>query len=127
MSEFEIAAYDLNECLLCRRDGKVVGQVNVRDLRDESFGGYVIWNLLVFPGNRNEGVGEALVECVLQNFDDAPAFITADPFHDDDGMNAADLTAWYRRLGFKVWNDEANVGDKWMIREPWQKNEPAEE
>ena len=132
MSDFEIAAYDRNQCLLCRQDGKVVGQVNVRDLRDESFGGYVIWNLLVFPGHRRKGVAEALIQCVLKSFDDAPAYIAAIPFFDSDGMDESSLLDWYRRLGFEEWKNEAaetiesSSNGKWMIREPRTQNEPVE-
>jgi len=122
-SNFEIAAYDRNHCLLCRQDGEVVGQVNVRDLRDESFGGYVIWNLLVFPNLRQQGAAKALIRCVLENFNDAPTFIAAEPFFDSDSMDEADLIAWYRRLGFTDWENEPAVTNhsrskgKWMIRE----------
>lgn len=132
MSDFEIAAYDRNDCLLCRKDGNVVGQVNVRDLRDESFGGYVIWNLLVFPEHRNLGVGEALIQCVIENFDDAPVLITAEPFYDTQGLDKANLLQWYQRLGFEEWLekpddvDGARSAGCWMIREPWKKNEPTE-
>lgn len=132
MSDFEIAAYDRNHCLLCRQNGKVVGQVNVRDLRRESFGGYVIWNLLVFPQHRELGVAESLVRCVLKNFNDAPIFVAAEPFFDSGGMTEAELIAWYRRLGFEDWNDEPEVTShsksqgKWMFWEPIKENEPAE-
>ena len=124
MSDYEIAAYDRNECLLCRLNGKVIGQVNVRDFREESFGGYVIWNLLVFPGHRNQGAAEALMQCVLDNFKDAPVYITAEPFFDSEGMDAEGLLQWYRRLGFDNWQNEpddtneSNSRGKWMIREP---------
>ena len=124
MSDYEIAAYDRNQCLLCRLNGEVVGQVNVRDLRDESFGGYVIWNLMVFPGHRNNGAAEALLQCVVENFNDAPLYITAQPFHDSEGLDADRLLQWYRRLGFKDWqNEPVDTSDsisngKWMIREP---------
>lgn len=117
MSDFEIAKYDRNECLLCRRDGRVVGQVNVRDLREEFFGGYVIWNLLVFPNHRNLGVAEALVECILNNFNDAPVYISAEPFYDDHGLGEEQLAAWYRRLGFIDWEHPQNEDRKWMIHE----------
>jgi predicted N-acetyltransferase YhbS len=115
MSDFEIAKYDRNECLLCRRNGQVVGQVNVRDLRQEYFGGYVIWNLLVFPDHRNQGVGEALVNCILLNFNDAPVYITAEPFYDTEGLGEEQLTAWYCRMGFVQWNHPQNEDGKWMI------------
>jgi len=115
MSDFEIASYDRNECLLCRRNGKVVGQVNVRDLRDEFFGGYIIWNLLVFPDHRNQGVAEALVRCVLSSYDDSPVYITAEPFYDDSGLGEGQLMSWYQRLGFAKWQHPQNTAGKWMI------------
>ena len=118
MSDYEIASYDRNDCLLCRHKGIVVGQVNVRDLRDKSLGGYVIWNLLVFPKHRNEGVGDAMIQCVLRSYVDAPVFITADPFFDTDGLDKPRLLAWYRRLGFEVWQDESNVDEKWLVHRP---------
>lgn len=117
MSDFEIAAYDRNECLLCRHEGKVVGQVSVRDLRDESFGGYVVWNLLVFPEHRNTGVGEALLQCVLRSYEDAPVFITAEPFFDTEGLSSEELVSWYQRLGFAKWEDPQNLTGKWMVHE----------
>jgi GNAT superfamily N-acetyltransferase len=118
MSDHEIASYDRNDCLLCRRNGIVLGQVNVRDLRDESLGGYVIWGLLVFPDHRNHGVGDALIQCVLRTYQDAPVFITAEPFYDNEGLNRQKLLDWYHRLGFQVWQDESNVGDKWLRISP---------
>lgn len=127
MSDFEIAAYDRNECLLCRKDGKVVGQVSVRDLRDESFGAWIIWNLLVFPTHRQNGVAEALVQCVLENFNDAPVLITAEPFHDLDGMTEEQLSAWYRRMGFITWANPLNTNGKWMMHEPSNPKELAED
>lgn len=132
MSDFEIAAYDRNHCLLCRQDGNVVGQVNVRDLRQESFGGYVIWNLLVFPKHRNIGAARTLVQCVLDNFNDAPVYITAEPFFDSDAMDESELLNWYQRLGFVDWQHEPELTSrssskgKWMIWEPPKENEPAE-
>ena len=127
MSDFEIAAYDRNECLLCRKDGKVVGQVSVRDLRDESFGAWIIWNLLVFPSHRQQGVAEALIQCVLANFNDSPVLITAEPFHDLQGMTEEQLESWYRRMGFVEWDSALNTTGKWMIQHPTIPKEPAEE
>jgi hypothetical protein len=72
-------------------------------------------------------VGEALIQCVLDNFDDAPAFISAEPFFDSEGLSSEDLLAWYLRLGFSKWKDETNIGGKWLIREPWIQNEPTED
>lgn len=118
MSDFEIAAYDRNDCLLCRQGSEVVGQVNVRDLRDESFAGYVIWNLLVFPKFRQQGVGEAMIECVIRNYDDARLFISAEPFFDQEGIDRDGLHDWYRALGFKPWTDSLNKDMKWLVREP---------
>lgn len=117
MSDFEIAKYDRNECLLCRHEGNVVGQVNVRDLREEYFGGYVVWNLLVFPGHRDQGVGEALVHCILLNFNDAPVYITAEPFFDSQGLGESELTDWYHRLGFVAWEHPENPDGKWMVHQ----------
>ena len=126
MSDFEIAAYDRNQCLLCRKNGKVLGQVNVRDLREETFGGYVIWNLLVYPEHRNQGVAEALIRCVLSSFDDAPVFITAEPFYDGEGMDKDSLVSWYRRFGFERWRNTLNQDGHWMVREFQNDNGPAE-
>ena len=125
MSDFEIAAFDRNECLLCRKNGIVVGQVNVRDLREDNFGGYVVWNLLVYPDYRQQGVGEALIRCVLNSFEDAPVFITADPFHDEEGLDKDGLASWYQRLGFEAWQHELNPAGNWMIHEPVNENEPS--
>jgi GNAT superfamily N-acetyltransferase len=118
MSDFEIAAYDRNDCLLCRQNGIVVGQVCVRDLRDESFAGYVIWNLLVFPEHREKGIAEALIECVIETYDDAKIFISAEPFYDKNGLSQEELRDWYLRLGFKIWQSEQNSDGKWLVREP---------
>ncbi len=118
MSDYEIASYDRNDCLLCRRNGIVLGQVNVRDLRDESLAGYVIWSLLVFPEHRNQGVGEAMIQCVLRTYQDAPVFITADPFYDAEGMDKERLLEWYRRIGFEDWQDKSIADGKWLRIEP---------
>jgi len=88
--------------------------------------------LLVFPGHRNLGVAKTLVQCVLDNFDDAPVYITAEPFFDSDAMDESDLLDWYRRLGFIDWQNEPEVTShssskgKWMIRDPQKENEPTE-
>jgi GNAT superfamily N-acetyltransferase len=116
MPNLEIASYDRNDCLLCRLDGKVVGQVNIRDLRDEFFGGYVIWNLLVYPPYRKQNIATELIACVLCTYDDAPIFINADPFHDDNGLDQAALISWYEKLGFTTWHDEKlNPDRRWLI------------
>ena len=117
MSEHEIAKYDANDCLLCRVDGKAIGQVAIRDLRDRYFGGYVIWNLLVYPGHRNTGVATELMNCVIKNYCDAPLFIGAEPFYDGEGPATEELRQWYESLGFKVWEDaEKNADGTWMVR-----------
>ena len=116
MTKYQIAKYDKNDCLLCRSGKTVLGQVNVRDLRDEYFGGYVIWNLHVYPGYRNQGVASELVQCILDSYKDAPIFIDAEPFYDDGGPTAKELHDWYHGLGFRVWDDkEKNPNNNWLV------------
>ena len=117
MSNYEIAKYDANDCLLCRVDGQAIGQIAIRDLRDRYFGGYVIWNLLVYPGHRNAGVATELINCVIENYRDAPLFIGAEPFYDGEGPSTDELRRWYESLGFRLWADtEKNTDQTWMVR-----------
>lgn len=116
MTQYQIAKYDRNDCLLCRSGDTVMGQVNVRDLRNEFFGGYVIWNLHVYPGYRNKGVASELIKCILGSYKDAPLFIDAQPFYDGDGPSAEEIRKWYVELGFRVWDDtEKNPDQTWMV------------
>ncbi len=116
MPQYKIAKYDKNDCLLCRSGKTVLGQVNVRDLRSEYFGGYVIWNLHVYPKYRNQGVAGELIQCVLNSYKDAPIFIDAEPFYDEEGPSSEELRKWYLDLGFRPWNnDEKNPNGAWLV------------
>jgi len=67
-----------------------------------------------------------LIQCVLNSFEDAPVFITAEPFYDGEGMDKDNLVSWYRRFGFESWRHKLNLDGKWMVREPQKENGPAE-